>query len=178
MSPEQALISATLLSKLNRGLVMLVDRAFKEGYDSVRKTPHMLDTLMRAYFTSYFAENGGARALRELVQFYKANDMGSLAVDAKNQLIIVSKENLANVDNLIEGELGPLIEKLMQVKNGEVVRNHAINGYLANYMIGNVKPEIESGWLLRGDDTPLEEDLKKCILDKKGYIDYEMIKNQ
>lgn len=162
MTVEKSIISSLMVARVNRGVVALADRAFKEGYDKVKRTPHMLDTVIKAKLTAMFSEVGGKETCRKLVRFFKENESHTLSIDFKNQLIVMSKEGFDKLDlGYLDNEnFMAILTKLKGFKDGQILMSHTINAYLGNYVAGTLSDEAQV-WA-----DPLTIELTECPIER------------
>jgi hypothetical protein len=154
-NPEKALIASYIIKLLNRDSGARVDRLLKSNYDEIRRNPLILDTMLRAQLMAYFSETGCMELTRKLVGYYRELELYSALVDAKNLLVICSKENISNSDTLFTPAMANVVGKLIENGKGHIVNSHVKSAIASCVLAGNLGIKF-SKFMEEGSNLPQE----------------------
>lgn len=180
-TPEKALISSYIIKLLNRNASSKVDRLLKEEYDSIKRNPLILDTILRSQLMAFFSSVGSIALTKDLMKYYREYQLFSALLDAKNVLVICSKENIDKSDTPFNESMTKVVLNLINGDKGHIVKTHIksalasciLTGHLGedfeNLMKGKLKesldPEVEK--LLVSTCIECQKDLKNRIIESK-----------
>lgn len=191
-TPEKALISSYIIKLLNRNASSKVDRLLKKEYDEVKRTPLILDTILRAQLMAFYSDKGSIELTKELMRYYREYKLFSALLDAKNVLVICSKENINDRQTPFNDSMQKIVMNLIESGKGYIIKTHAksalasciLTGFLGqdfeNLMEGRLQsmglePEIEQ--LLIETSKECQNDLRERILDSKAVTENKTEEN-
>jgi hypothetical protein len=183
-TPEKALISSYIIKLLNRNASSKVDRLLKDDYEEIKRNPLILDTILRAQLMAFFSKTGSIELTKQLMRYYREYKLFSALIDAKNILVICSKENIDKSSIPFNPSMGEVVKKLISSDKSHIVRNHIKSALASCILTGNLGEEINS--LIRGEysgelDPEVEELLlrtsRECREELKNRIEDSKPKN-
>lgn len=177
-TPEKALISSYIIKLLNRNASSKVDRLLKKEYDEVKRTPLVLDTILRAQLMAFYSDKGAVELTKELMRYYREYKLFSALLDAKNVLVICSKENIDQRDTPFNDSMQKIVLNLMESGKGYIIKSHAKSALASCILTGHLGQDFENLMENRlvslGLDPSVEELLietsKECQEDLKDRI--------
>lgn len=153
-TPEKALIASYVIKLLNRNASAKVDRLLKNDYDEVKRDPMIIDTILRSQILAYLSDSGSIEITKELMKYYRRYELHSALLDAKNMLVICSKENIDKSDQPFSPSMTKVVLNLIEKEKGFIVKKHIksalasciLTGYLReDFMEVVTNPDYESG---------------------------------
>ena len=178
-TPEKALISSYIIKLLNRNASSKVDRLLKREYDEVKRNPLILDTILRSQLMAFFSSVGSRELTKDLMRYYREYKLFSALLDAKNVLVICSKEGIEHSSVPFNTSMEQVVVNLINTGKSFIVKSHIkaalasciLTGHLGedfeNLMKGelDINPEIQD--LLVETSRECQQDLKDRIIDSK-----------
>lgn len=147
--PEKALIASYVIKLLNRDASAKVDRLLKSDYEEVRKHPLILDTILRAQLLAFFSSTGCGEITKELMGYYREYELYSALMDAKNLLVICSKEDITNSNTPFTPSMLNVVKTLIAREKGHIVRKHVKSAIASCVLIGRLGEDFEN--LMKGN---------------------------
>ena len=177
-TPEKALIASYIIKLLNRNASAKVDRLLKKDYDEVKRNPLILDTILRAQILAFLSSIGSINITKELMKYYRDYKLYSALLDAKNMLVICSKENIDNYTMPFNESMTNVVKNLIEQDKGYIVKKHVKSALASCILTGNLGEDFEnlmSGKLVdEGLDYDicefLKNTLKECQEELKARI--------
>lgn len=177
-TPEKALISSYIIKLLNRNASSKVDRLLKKEYDEVKRTPLILDTILRAQLMAFYSDRGSIELTKELMRYYREYKLFSALLDAKNVLVVCSKENIDKRETPFNESMQKIVLNLIDSGKGYIIKTHAKSALasciLTGYLGSNFENLMNNKLSELGLDPALEELLietsKECQNDLKQRI--------
>lgn len=180
-TPEKALISSYIIKLLNRNASSKVDRLLKKDYDEIKKDPLILDTILRSQLMGFFSSVGSIELTKDLMRYYREYKLFSALLDAKNVLVICSKENINVETKPFNPSMTKVVLNLINTDKSYIVKTHIksalasciLTGHLGenfkNLMSGKLKEELEPEVheLLVKTAKECQKELKDRILESK-----------
>jgi hypothetical protein len=178
-NPEKALIASYVIKLLNRDASSKVDRLLKSDYEEVKKHPLILDTILRAQLLSFFSDTGCSEITRKLMEYYREYELYSALLDAKNMLVICSKEDITNSSVPFTPKMLNIVKILISKEKGHIVRKHIKSAIAACVLIGRLgddfKNLMENKLEVEGLDSELTNYLRstceECQKELKDRIE-------
>ena len=181
-TPEKALIASYIITILNRNASSKVDRLLKKEYDEVKRTPLILDTILRAQLMAFFSSVGSKELTKSLMRYYREYKLFSALLDAKNVLVICAKENIDNANLPFNKPMEKVALNLLESGKGHIIKSHVkaalasciLTGHLGDdfknlmtksLVAQGLHPELEA--LLIETSLECQKDLKNRILDSR-----------
>lgn len=177
-TPEKALISSYIIKLLNRNASSKVDRLLKKEYDEVKRTPLILDTILRAQLMAFFSSVGSIELTKDLMRYYREYKLFSALLDAKNVLVICSKEGIDKSNLPFNKSMEKVVVNLIESGKGYMVKSHAKSALASCILTGHLGDDFKNlmtGSLQAQGLNPLIEELlietsKECQNDLKSRI--------
>lgn len=142
--PEKALIASYVIKLLNRDASAKVDRLLKEDYDEVKRNPLILDTILRAQLLAFFSDTGCGEITKKLMEYYREYELYSALLDAKNMLVICSKENISKSSMPFNESMMKVVKGLIANEKGHIVRKHIKSAIASCVLIGRLGKDFEN----------------------------------
>lgn len=161
-TPEKALIASYIIKSLNRNSSSKVDRLLKQEYDEVKRNPLILDTILRAQLMAFFSSVGGIQLTKDLIRYYREYKLFSALLDAKNVLVICSKENINNSDRPFNPSMEKIVLNLIEKEKGHIVKTHIKSALASCILTGNLGVDFEN--LMEGKIEGLPETIESLLI--------------
>lgn len=143
-TPEKALIASYIIKLLNRNASAKVDRLLKQDYDEVKRNPLILDTILRAQILAFMSSIGSIDITKELMKYYRDYELYSALLDAKNLLVICSKEKIDNNVMPFNGPMTEVVKNLMVKEKGYIVKKHVKSALASCILTGNLGKDFDN----------------------------------
>jgi hypothetical protein len=173
-TPEKALIASYIIKLLNRNASSKVDRLLKKDYDEVKRNPLILDTILRAQILAFFSKTGSIGITKDLMKYYRDYKLHSALLDAKNMLVICSKQGIDQSDMPFSPSMSTIVLNLIEKEKGFIVKKHVKSALASCILTGNMGENFErlmSGELEeQGLDYDLCEFLKNTCKECKNEL--------
>jgi hypothetical protein len=161
-TPEKALIASYIIKSLNRNSSSKVDRLLKQEYDEVKRNPLILDTILRAQLMAFFSSVGGIQLTKDLIRYYREYKLFSALLDAKNVLVICSKENINSSDRPFNPSMEKIVLNLIEKEKGHIVKTHIKSALASCILTGNLGTDFEN--LMEGKIEGLPETIESLLI--------------
>jgi hypothetical protein len=176
-TPEKALISSYIIKLLNRNASSKVDRLLKKDYDEIKRDPLILDTILRSQLMGFFSSVGSIELTKDLMRYYREYKLFSALLDAKNVLVICSKENINNETEPFNPSMTKVVLNLINTEKSYIIKTHIKSALASCILTGHLGSEFEglmSGELTSTLDPTIESLLiktaKECQQELKDRI--------
>lgn len=174
-APERAILVSYIIKNMNRDACAKVDRLLKGDYKETRVNPLMTDIILRCQFMSFFSDTGVGDLTRDLVKYYREKEMYSTLLDAKNMLVVSSKENIVNASELLDPKFLLISKSLIEKGRDKIIKGHIKSSVASCILMGKLGEkfsELMSGNVGRdSSDTEFIEFVKETCKECKDEID-------
>lgn len=173
-APEKAILSSYIIKYLNRDSSAKVDRLLKGDYSESKNSPLIMDMKLRCQLMAFFSETGCGEISTELLKYYREKELYSSLLDAKNMLVISSKENIVNSDVPLDQRLSAIARMLIEKGQQKILKGHIKSVLASCTLMGRLGENFEklmSGELMgKGLGDSLIEFLATTCKESKGEI--------
>lgn len=163
-APEKAILSSYVIKYLNRDSSAKVDRLLKGDYTESRNNPLIMDMTLRCQLMSFFSETGVGDLSTELIKYYRSKELYSALLDAKNMLVISSKENIVNSNMPFDPKISSVAKILLERGKEKILKGHIKSTIASCTLMGKLGSNFEN--LMSGElnDKGLCNDLIEFII--------------
>jgi hypothetical protein len=161
-TPEKALISSYIIKLLNRNASSKVDRLLKREYDEVKRDPMILDTILRSQLMAFFSSVGSIELTKDLMRYYREYKLFSALLDAKNVLVICSKENIDKMDVPFNPPMEKVVLNLLEKEKGHIVKTHIKSALASCILTGNLGEDFER--LMKGECEGMSPEIENLLI--------------
>lgn len=178
-APEKAILSSYIIKYLNRDSSAKVDRLLKGDYNESRNNPLIIDMILRCQIMAFFSETGVGALSTELLKYYREKELYSILLDAKNMLVISSKENIVNSNIPFDSKISSIAKILLERGKEKILKGHIKSAIASCTLMGSLGMNFEN--LMNGEliDKGLDDNLikfiimtcKECQKEVKNMID-------
>lgn len=173
-NPEKALISSYIIKNLNRDSSAKVDRILKESYSDNRRNPLIIDMILRTELMDFFSDTGCGELSIRLMEYYRKYELYSSLMDAKNMLVISSKEELRNSEMPFSSLITKVVKTLLEREKGDIVKKHIKSALASCILVGRLGIDFRNlmdGTLeQKGLDKELSDYLKNICIECQAEI--------
>jgi hypothetical protein len=163
-TPEKALIASYIIKLLNRNASSKVDRLLKKDYDEIKRDPLILDTILRSQLMAFFSSVGSIALTKELMKYYREYKLFSALLDAKNVLVICSKENINESDLPFNSSMTKVVLNLINSEKSYIVKSHIKAALASCILTGNLGEDFSNLMEGRLKDLGLDEEIEKLLI--------------
>lgn len=173
-APEKAILSSYIIKYLNRDSSAKVDRLLKGDYSESRNNPLVMDMILRCQLMSFFSEGGVGELSTELIKYYREKELYSILLDAKNMLVISSKENIVNSNIPLDSKMSSISKLLIQRGKEKIIKGHIKSAIASCTLMGKLGSKFEN--LMKGEYSDelipfIVSTCKECQSEIKEMID-------
>lgn len=163
-SPEKALLSSYVIKYLNRDSSAKVDRLLKGDYADSARNPLIVDMMLRCQLLAFFSETGAGEITKELIKYYREKQLYSSLLDAKNMLVISSKEDIVNIGSPLSLKLSKIASILIERGKENILKGHIKSVIASCVLMGRLGKNFENLMTGNIDNSTLDENLSGFIV--------------
>lgn len=169
-APEKAILSSYVIKYLNRDSSAKVDRLLKGDYNESKNNPLILDMKLRCQLMAFFSETGCGELSTELIKYYREKELYSSLLDAKNMLVISSKENIVNSEIPLDPKMSAIAKMLIEKEKQKILKGHIKSVIASCTLLGRLGTNFEN--LMEGKlgDDPLLKFIANTCKESKDEI--------
>lgn len=172
-TPEKALIASYIIKLLNRNASSKVDRLLKDDYEEMKRNPLILDTILRAQLMAFFSKTGSIDLTKQLMKYYREYKLFSALIDAKNLLVICSKEGIDKSSVPFNESMEAVVINLMESEKSFIIRNHIKSALASCILTGNLSEEFDK--LMQGEYTGvMNPEIEELIVNTSNECQKEL----